>query len=102
MVAAELPLEDDRGGRGGAVVLTEVVAARLALQDEALVAEPIPVPQPAMSAAHARRMRNTGSSVGINAPVTAKLLSGRTAEADPHARRANAIGAIEVRHADLS
>ena len=68
MVAAELALEDERGGGGGAVVLTEVIAARLALQDEALVAEPIPLPPPAMRAAHARRMRNTGSPVGINAP----------------------------------
>ena len=60
-----------------------MVAAQLALQDEALVAEPIPLPQPAMSAAHARRITNTGSSVGINAPVTAELLSGRTPRLTP-------------------
>ena len=83
MVAAQLPLEDDSGVGGSAVVLTEMVAAQLALQDEALVAEPIPLPQPAMSAAHARRIRNTGSSVGMNAPVTAELLSGRTPRLTP-------------------
>ena len=91
MVAAELPLEDDSGVGGGAVVLTEIVAARLALQDEALVAEPIPLPQPAMSAAHARRIRSTGSSVGLNAPATAQLLSERTPEADP-GRQTQCVG----------
>lgn len=83
MVAAELALEDDSGVGDASVALTEMVGARLALDDEALVTEPIPPLQPALSATHANRMRNVGSSVGLNAPVTAELLSGRAPTLTP-------------------
>jgi hypothetical protein len=46
LVAAEMPLEDENGGSGGAVALTEIVGTRLALDKEALVRESISLPQP--------------------------------------------------------
>src|SRR5215475_3746246 len=98
MVAAELPLEADGKVSSDAAGLTEMIRPRLALDGEALIAEPSPLPQPTMSAANASRMRTPASSVGINAPVATELLSGQA----PNAHRRAAVDAMRRRPARAS